>query len=636
MKKLPNFWQVEIENICQNLYTNNTIKSREPADIFDAGVRLFFIKLFSKILGDETPSEKLMKIFYSEDIFEIMINSKYLLEDIIIQDIINPEYAGMIYGELLNCKLDINTTSVKLIAKGKRRSLGAYYTPPVIVKYIVETSIEEKCKNLSFDEILDLKICDPAMGTGRFLISAVEKLTSKLSFLNNNPKVTKEDLYHKVIKNCVFGIDKDPIALAITKAYFHTSFNIKLSELDNIICADTLLDTLPNNFNFDIVIGNPPWQSFGLRNAKAMDSMEQNVLKERYPDSAEYKISLYAVFMEKALRLTKTDGINSFIVPDSWLSGKFFYKIRKYLLEKSTFLEIVLILDDFWKGLNVGRSTIYFLKKVNNKTKLSINALNIKNIENLKLPYKKYTQLSIDLISKREKNRIVLYPDKDSKKVVEIMESHDGKLKDHVIFYSGLIGKKGKNSIVFTDVESIKCNEQRGMLIESGRNFSKNSLVYNGAYILHDKKLFKSGYKVEKYLAPKIFINQTGFELKAYLDENGFFCLNNIHICNAIDDTTNLKFVVALLNSEIMNYYYKVMSMEHGRILAQTDIDFLNELPFPEDKSIPEQIISLIEKHQITDCVIHSKDNVEYSLNIPKNIEIEIEKLLRNWYEVSI
>ncbi len=52
-----------------------------------------------------------------------------------------------------------------------------------------------------------------------------------------------------------------------------------------------------------------------------------------------------------------------------------------------------------------------------------------------------------------------------------------------------------------------------------------------------------------------------------------------IRIAYPVHEHTDLRFYAAPLNSRILNFYYKIMSMEHGRALPQTDIDFLLQLP---------------------------------------------------------
>jgi|GEM_PF-5609414 len=65
-------------------------------------------------------------------------------------------------------------------------------------------------------------------------------------------------------------------------------------------CANNIISALKNN---SVVIGDPPWISFGLRGVGVLDESLESYLRSNFPNSAEYKLSLYAVFMEAAINL---------------------------------------------------------------------------------------------------------------------------------------------------------------------------------------------------------------------------------------------------------------------------------------------------------------------------------------------
>ena len=58
----------------------------------------------------------------------------------------------------------------------ERKITGSYYTPDYVVQYIVQKTLGSLCHNKSSDEILDINICDPALGSGHFLIGALNYL----------------------------------------------------------------------------------------------------------------------------------------------------------------------------------------------------------------------------------------------------------------------------------------------------------------------------------------------------------------------------------------------------------------------------------------------------------------------------
>jgi len=628
-------WINTFESICRDIHQKDIIKDNDPEKVYFTGLRLLFSRIFREFTQDNSQKNKIYRIFSDENTEIVLSNNPSILNDIELPEFVEIAFPGVIYGELLGFIPKLNDGNFVLKGSGNRRVHGAYYTPPAVVNYIVFHSIGLILEDIALEDLEKIKICDPAMGTGRFLIGAAEKLTSKIIVFNDK-EWDRDKVYKKVVANSIYGIDKDPIAASISAAYFYITSGFEDKCIENFVIADTLLDKIPFKDEFDIVLGNPPWQTFGLRNIDKISKDTNDLLRQKYPETAEYKISIYALFIQKAIELTRDFGVHSFIVPDSWLSGKYFSKLRNYILNNTSIHELGLIDRDFWKGLNIGRSTVYIMRKDKHHSSDHFRSFVVETPEELRMPNRTYTDIDLKRIRSRERSRIVIYPDKRSRDIVEKMESSSSKLGDYIRFYSGLIGKKGKDSIVIKDVKHDSCNTERSMLIESGRNLERDKLMFKGFYIMNDPALYKSGYNVEKYKGPKMFLNQTGYELKAFYDDTGLFCLNNIHIGYTLNNTYDIRFIVSLMNSKIMNYYYKIMSMEYGRALAQTDIDFLEELPMGNNKDILKEITSTLLKHQTKGYEVHSHDNIEYWTKLPKKYVNHIEELFCQWYGLDI
>ncbi|GAI09298.1 unnamed protein product, partial [marine sediment metagenome] len=114
---------------------------------------------------------------------------------------------------------------------------------------------------------------------------------------------------------------------------------------------------------FDVVIANPPYVSFGLRDNKNAAKEWASLMRKLYPGSAEYKISLYALFIDLALKLARKGGVVCYITPDSFLLGRYFSKLRKTLLDNTSINRFVMFEKDFWKSGVVGRPTISLYQK---------------------------------------------------------------------------------------------------------------------------------------------------------------------------------------------------------------------------------------------------------------------------------
>jgi hypothetical protein len=70
------------------------------------------------------------------------------------------------------------------------------------------------------------------------------------------------------------------------------------------------------------------------------------------------------VFLDRAIELTEVGGTVCFVVPDSFLAGKYFSKIRKTILTYTNIQEILICFEDFWDEAQVGFPVIITLNKV--------------------------------------------------------------------------------------------------------------------------------------------------------------------------------------------------------------------------------------------------------------------------------
>ncbi len=126
----------------------------------------------------------------------------------------------------------------RLIPKGamflqptdERRRSGSHYTPRSLTEPIVRTTLEPILKNLGESptaaQILDLKVCDPAMGSGAFLVeacrylgTALEKAWNTHGEKPNTPPDEDPLLYARrlVAQRCLYGVDKNPYAVDLAK-----------------------------------------------------------------------------------------------------------------------------------------------------------------------------------------------------------------------------------------------------------------------------------------------------------------------------------------------------------------------------------------------------------------------------------
>jgi N-6 DNA Methylase len=113
----------------------------------------------------------------------------------------------------------------------ERRRTGSHYTPRKLTAPIVEYALEPAFARLGPDatpeQILDLKVCDPAMGSGAFLVEACRALAERLvkaweRWPAKKPAIPTDetdDLHAQrlVAQRCLYGVDKNPLATDLAK-----------------------------------------------------------------------------------------------------------------------------------------------------------------------------------------------------------------------------------------------------------------------------------------------------------------------------------------------------------------------------------------------------------------------------------
>ena len=151
---------------------------------------------------------------------------------------------GSVYESLLELRPEVdleNGTFTLVNAAGNdRKSSGSYYTPHELVDHLVTTTIDplieeakakarsetgerssEGYRHAAIEHILKLTVCDPACGSGHFLIAALERIAMELARLEMNeehPANSKIQRWKREASSrCIFGVDLQPTAVELCK-----------------------------------------------------------------------------------------------------------------------------------------------------------------------------------------------------------------------------------------------------------------------------------------------------------------------------------------------------------------------------------------------------------------------------------
>lgn len=165
---------------------------------------------------------------------------------------------GSIYEALLEQQPEVEDNVFKLQSSlgNDRKTTGSYYTPTPLIECLLESALDPVIERAMKSEnpesaLLGLKICDPACGSGHFLLAAARRIAKKLAFVRSGDaepsiEATRHAL-RDVVARCLYGIDINPMSVELCKVglWLETHEPGKpLSFLDHrLLCANSLMGT---------------------------------------------------------------------------------------------------------------------------------------------------------------------------------------------------------------------------------------------------------------------------------------------------------------------------------------------------------------------------------------------------------
>ncbi len=172
------------------------------------------------------------------------------------------EQLGSVYERLLDDPADVSTGRGHSI----RKSTGTFYTPRALTDYLVRVTLAPLVEGRPSEEILNLRVLDPAMGSGAFLVAACHFLASSVERAMVHEGAIAEcdvdealraGLRRRVAQRCLFGVDLNPMAVQLSQLSLWLatqSAERPLSFLDHHIRrGDSLIGASPED-----LIARPP------------------------------------------------------------------------------------------------------------------------------------------------------------------------------------------------------------------------------------------------------------------------------------------------------------------------------------------------------------------------------------------
>ncbi len=229
LKGRTNYPEYGVQKRLQNLFKlieHGSHAFSYPEEEFT--MRSYYGRIFDSVINSKLDSWKISNKALIETL-KLLTTTKDRQENYFFLDYaaLDTRHLGAVYEHLLEVELktDPKTGIVKLPDATERKKSGSFYTPKPIVDYIVQNSIgplidkiinENPNTQTQVEKILELKILDPAMGSGHFLVGAVEYIAKRLSKIKFGETYEEEqyiNLKRDVVRNCIYGVDINSLAV---------------------------------------------------------------------------------------------------------------------------------------------------------------------------------------------------------------------------------------------------------------------------------------------------------------------------------------------------------------------------------------------------------------------------------------
>lgn len=494
--------------------------------------------------------------------------------------------------------------------KSKRKKDGVFYTPEYITRYIVENTLGKLCAekktalNLSElempdnpkkltkseketlanlyayrDWLLNLKILDPACGSGAFLNQALEFLIREHRNIDEyrrayeNEALSLYDIETNILEHNLYGVDinEDAVEIARLSLWLRTAQKGRaLTNLsDKIKCGNSLIadknvaenafvweEEFPEVFahgGFDVVIGNPPYVNANELK-KSLSESQYTYLKSNY-QTAQGTVDLYIYFFELGLNILKKNCFLSYITPNRFLSASYGKALRELILEKYTITSLVDFSD---KNVFEDASTYPVITTLQNLNQNEYTIFTGKTVNENIIFSRSFSSDKLNILT----DSILGFLLNDKLTITEKIISNSMPLS--------VVGKINATSTAkeADDYSSLIIEDKNGIkIINTGTIdpycslWGINELVNQGSkllkpYLKIDLNII-SNNRIDLYQSKKIIISKIGLSCESFYDKNGEYASINTNCIHSFSDDFLPEYVLCWLNSRLFNYMFE-------------------------------------------------------------------------------
>ncbi len=552
--------------------------------------------------------------------------------------------------------------------------------------YTNDQKIQAKTKKAHLDKLTDyrawllqLTICDPACGSGAFLNQALEFLIAEHRYVDElqaklmGDSMILSDVETSILENNIYGVDLNDESVEIAKLslWLRTAQKgRKLNSLNNNIkCGNSLIDDpevagdkafswekeFPHVFEkggFDIIIGNPPYVS----NWTLSDNDKEMVswLSEKYKNDLTGHWDLFVCFISISLKYLKNFGYNSFILPTSFLKEKYGKLMRESVISNYELIEIV----DFGEKVifeNVARQTfIYNIRKAKNKEFISNIKLGIDD-DGVQIPQSFFGTLKNTSFKTNVSAKDI--------SIYKSLNTNSYKLGELVCINVGVVAHSKSGSPIFFKKDDVIYNEYKEGFKKYiiGSNISRYSVIFDNQYMDYENNAeyfhrpkFKLLFESEKIIVRRTSGNNNS--IIAYFDDQCLYTNDSMtHLIRwnnkvlefqkpdnkwkiNLDDKYDLKFILAIISSKLITYYFSKFLSTDTLQGAYSSIypEDIRDLPIIKTSSENQQYFSSLSQKMLqlnTEFKMVNQKFISFSLRNEKKLKLTSK--LEKWYELD-
>ncbi|AOT68835.1 TaqI-like C-terminal specificity domain-containing protein [Geosporobacter ferrireducens] len=506
------------------------------------------------------------KVFHNSLFKEAEVNHlKHFIATLMTEDIAIENVLGWIYQFFHE-------------GNGKQERFSQYYTENWIVKYIVDNSLDQFFIQHPEKSLKDVRILEPCCGSGNFIFYMIDKL---IDIYQHREGLSPKESLPLIIQHNLAVVDLDETALEI----FQISLGHKLRTLD-YAGLESKLQVIHGNYleadfcaPYDLILGNPPY----LENRKINKYLDKEILKESF-ETAKGRFDLVSVFIEKSIQNLNEKGILGYIVPASILLNNNFAEIRQKILKTCAISQVINLGEGIFSNVSMDMCILILVKnKDDNRKNNLILAKNLRQAANKKRGLKEsnFKKIRQSYYYNTLKNVFDIHSSTEVFQLRDRIRESYPPLKENCEIIAGIATGNIRNKLISNRKE----NGHQVPILE-GKDIWRYGYQWKGLYLLNDRSSidrslgeYATFMREEFILQPKLMIRQTADRFIAAYDDQNYFLLNTLYACLSRNEKLELKYILALLNSKLLNFLYHSLIHEGKKLFPQMKIYHIQNSP---------------------------------------------------------